>query len=72
MKPCIPREWPHFSVRYRFGSALYEIEVKNPERKSAGASAFAVDGERIEAADADGPFVTLRDDGRPHRVTLTL
>ncbi|MDB5052912.1 MAG: family 36 glycosyl transferase, partial [Bacilli bacterium] len=73
--PCIPKEWPEFSVNYRFGSSSYKITVKNPMRKSSGATTFTIDGQETnieEHAAGGGPYVGLRDDGQIHQVVLTL
>ena len=73
--PCIPCEWPEFSVSYRFGSSRYLITVKNPSRKSGGATALQIDGRKVALMDQDvqeGPYVELYDDGQAHHVVLVL
>ncbi|SHF11073.1 Putative glucoamylase [Desulforamulus putei DSM 12395] len=70
--PCIPGEWPEFSVSYRFGSARYLISVKNPSGKSSGATALEVDGRQVALREQEGPYVALCDDGQVHQVVLTL
>lgn len=75
LRPCIPSEWPGFSVRYRFGSACYRITVSNPGRKSGGQTALVIDGREVDLARyqaEEGPYIELRDDGRVHEVVLTL
>ncbi|WP_409342845.1 GH36-type glycosyl hydrolase domain-containing protein [Paenibacillus sp. MBLB4367] len=75
IRPCIPSEWPSFSVSYRFGSAEYRIDVQNPSRKSVGQTALTIDGQEIGLNDhhaEDGPFVRLSDDGQVHHIVLTL
>jgi cellobiose phosphorylase len=75
LRPCIPGEWPEFSVNYRFGGACYLITVKNPSRKSGGATALQVDGREVELAELnmqEGVWVELCDDGHSHKVVLTL
>jgi cellobiose phosphorylase len=73
--PCIPQEWPEFSINYRFGSSGYKITVNNPMRKSGGATTFIIDGQESDLKEhttGDGPYVELRDDGQIHHVVLTL
>jgi cyclic beta-1,2-glucan synthetase len=73
--PCIPHEWPEFSLNYRFGRSSYKITVKNPMRKSSGATTFIIDGQETDlmAYTAEGgPYVELRDDGQIHHAVLTL
>jgi cellobiose phosphorylase len=73
--PCIPCEWPGFSVSYRFGNSSYHITVENPSHKSVGAIALQIDGQEVALTERDmkdGPYVTMGDDGQPHHVVLTL
>ncbi|MCL5779648.1 MAG: glycosyl transferase family 36 [Firmicutes bacterium] len=75
IRPCTPCKWPEFSVSYRFGSARYLITVKNPSRKSGGATALQIDGREVTLMEQDvkeGPFVELYDDGQVHHVVLML
>ncbi|HET8832572.1 MAG TPA: glucoamylase family protein [Casimicrobiaceae bacterium] len=65
--PCIPHEWPGYTVRYRRGSATYVIRVDNPSRISTGAVDIDVDGTRVE-----GDRFAVRDDGIEHRVDVRL
>jgi cellobiose phosphorylase len=59
--PCIPADWPSYSIDYRFGTALYRIEVK--VAAGDGRHALIVDG----VPQPDG-VVRMLDDGREHRV----
>lgn len=73
--PCIPGEWPEFSVHYRFGGARYLITVNNPQRKSSGVTALQMDGQEMvlmENEAKDGYYVELCDDGQVHHVVVTL
>jgi len=65
--PCIPRDWPHYTVRYRRGGATYVIRVDNPSRLATGDVDIAVDGEPIA-----GDRFEVADDGREHRVDVRL
>jgi len=73
--PCIPGEWPGFSINYRFGCTNYLITVENPSRKSGGATALNIDGREVPIAEQDvkeGASFELSDDGRIHHVDLVL
>lgn len=72
--PCIPCEWPEFSVSYRFGKSVYHITVKNPSHRSVGATALQIDGREVVLAEQEErePYVLMRNDGQPHHVVLTL
>ncbi len=63
--PVIPEDWPGFEIAFRYRSAVYEIAVT---RKAGSVSIAAEkDGRRL-----DGAQVQLADDGRTHRVAVTL
>jgi len=66
MDPCIPSEWPEFSMAYRHGSSVYAITVRNPHGAQKGVANTTLDGERVT-----GP-VALVDDSRPHEIIVTL
>ena len=66
--PCIPQDWPGFSMVFRYHSARYEITVDNPDRVCRGVTTGTVDGERF-----DPPIgIPLDDDGTTHRVRVVL
>ncbi|HHW13053.1 MAG TPA: glycosyl transferase family 36 [Firmicutes bacterium] len=69
LKPCIPEDWPGFSVRYWYGQTEYEIKVENPDRKQTGGSYLELDGGRLADVEAGIPLVN---DGEKHRVLLIL
>lgn len=73
--PCIPSDWPELSMRYRYGSTTYHIQVNNPERKQTGCSSFEVDGRPIDLSQPEmqeGPWIKLADDGQDHYAVLTM
>jgi len=75
IRPCIPPDWPRFSVRYRYGSSNYLIEVRNPGGKMCGPGRLVVDGREVDAAGQNpdhAPYVELTDDGQEHVVEWTL
>ena len=45
--PCIPKEWKEYSIKYRYGSSIYNITVKNKNGKNTGVEKFIVNGEEI-------------------------
>ena len=69
LRPCIPRDWPGFSVWYRLpdGKTRYELVV----RRTRGATVVRAPG--LEARVADGAvLVALTRDGASHRVEVDL
>ncbi len=66
MDPCIPASWKEFRLRYRHGSTMYHILVRNPQNVQCGVAHTLVDGVEVTGA------VDLADDGRIHEITVTL
>ena len=46
--PCIPKEWDEFEIKYKFGESIYNIKVKNPNRKNSGVSTVVMNGDVVE------------------------
>ena len=69
LDPCIPRDWPGFSIEFRHGGSRYLIEVANPHRACRGIASCELDGRALDV----GPcLVPLCDDGAVHRVAIGL
>ncbi|MGZ4959675.1 MAG: GH36-type glycosyl hydrolase domain-containing protein [Methylomonas sp.] len=66
--PCIPRNWPSYSMVYRHHNASYEIAVDNPNGAVRGIAMIEMDGERQLSANS----ITLKDDGQLHQVRVVL
>ena len=45
--PVIPASWPGFSLTYRHGETIYDIQVKNPEGCESGVAWMELDGVRV-------------------------
>ncbi|HEX3487544.1 MAG TPA: protein ndvB, partial [Micropepsaceae bacterium] len=67
--PCIPRGWPGFDLRYRYGRTTYEISVQNRNGAGRGVTRITVDGVGVDAA---AMRIALHDDGAQHRVSVVL
>jgi cyclic beta-1,2-glucan synthetase len=72
MQPCIPSDWPGFSIAYRHGSTRYLIQVNNLSAGNPGQR-------RVDCAQIDGVAVpphpcviSLQDDGHDHHVVIDL
>jgi cyclic beta-1,2-glucan synthetase len=65
--PCIPKTWKTYSAEVRFGATTYHIRVENPRGVNRGVDRVACDGSVVPNA-----RVPIADDGRTHRVTVTL
>ena len=67
LNPCIPRDWPEFTVKYRHGRSEYVITVTNANHVSRGVGVVTLDGSEL-----DGVAIPLKDDGRRHEVLVRL
>lgn len=68
LRPCIPRDWPGFSLELRWHSARYRFTVENPAKVCSGLRAVTLDGAPLDPA---AP-IALCDDGNSHAVRLVL
>jgi len=50
--PCIPRDWPGYSIRFRYHAAVYDITVDNPNHVNRGVTWAELDGAMLPARDA--------------------
>jgi len=66
--PCIPRNWPRFSITFRYHSAVYDIRVENPSAVSKGVALTRIDGV-LHVGIAD---IRLADDHQHHEVLVVL
>jgi cellobiose phosphorylase len=73
VKPCIPDDWPGFTVRYRLpdGKTRYEIVVENPDRHAEVVRSVTIDGRPGLLSDAAATIPLLRD-GQVHCVRIVL
>ncbi len=74
--PCIPADWPGFSLRYRHTGASgavtpYDIDVENPRRVQRGVVGAQLDDGTL-AVEHGVARIALVQDGRPHRVRIVL
>jgi cellobiose phosphorylase len=67
LDPCIPPDWPHFEITYRYRTATYRIRVANPDKVERGVRKIVVDGKTITMA-----LIDLNDDGKEHVVEVTM
>ncbi|MBN2371498.1 MAG: DUF3131 domain-containing protein [Vicinamibacteria bacterium] len=65
--PCIPSSWSEYFVVWRLGRTCYEIAVTNPESRCRGVAKA-----KLDEISVDPSAVPLVDDGKTHRVKVTL
>jgi cyclic beta-1,2-glucan synthetase len=63
--PCVPADWPEFSIDYSYGTSRYRITVRAPGKIRTLGSRIELDGVVLHE-DA----IPLRDDGTEHRVVI--
>ena len=68
LAPRIPADWANYKVCYRFGSAVYHIQVENP-RHSTGT---AIRQLTLDDQTCPDGRVPLCDDGKEHTVRLEM
>jgi cyclic beta-1,2-glucan synthetase len=66
--PCIPRDWPGYSISFRYHSATYQIKVDNPSGVTRGVALMELDGKLLSGSVG----VRLANDGAVHRVHIVL
>jgi cyclic beta-1,2-glucan synthetase len=65
IRPCVPSEWNSFTIEYRYGKTVYNIEVECLESADSSLS-WAVDGQEA----VEQPYLQLVDDGQVHSVMV--
>lgn len=63
LQPCVPKEWPGFTIDYRYRTTTYRINVLT----GSNAPGLTVDGAFV----ADG-YIHMLDDQAIHEVELRL
>jgi cyclic beta-1,2-glucan synthetase len=66
-EPCIPSDWPEYSIDYHFGNAVYHIHVENPGGAYRAVSRMSIDGRSLS-----DNAIHLRADDDEHEVFITL
>jgi len=66
--PCIPRNWPGYSIRFRYHSSTYQIKVDNPSGVSRGVALIELDGKLLTGS----ANIRLVDDGAVHQVHIVM
>ncbi len=68
ISPCIPKAWDKYSIRYRYKTSTYNVNVKNISKHEPNiVRKFTVNGEEI----AD-KRVKLIDNGRIYEIEVEL
>jgi cellobiose phosphorylase len=65
--PCIPADWPEYTVTRTFRGSTFHIRISNPGRVASGIKSITVDGIKIT-----GQLLTATEPGSEHDVHVTL
>ena len=65
--PKIANHWAEFTIRYRYRTTRYEIQVTNPDRVEYGVRSATLDGQPIDPRE-----IALVDDQQPHIIEVIL
>ena len=66
--PCIPRNWPCYSIDFRYHSAIYKIKVENPSNVARGVALTELDGKLLPGSAS----IPLADDAAVHNIRIVL
>lgn len=69
--PCIPADWPGFTMIYRHRGSEYHIQLDNPAGATRGIRDAMLDGVPVGLS-GKAARIPLSDDGQQHHVHLTM
>lgn len=67
IEPCIASNWKEYSIRYKYGTSIYNIKVKNPNNKNTGVEKFILNGSEIETKK-----IKIQDDGKVYDLEVIM
>jgi cellobiose phosphorylase len=67
IKPCIPKNWPSFTINYKYMQTTYKIVVTNPKGLNKGVLSIKLDGEILE-----NKIIKLIDDKQNHNIDVIM
>jgi cellobiose phosphorylase len=68
LAPCIPADWPSYTVRYRYCETLHHIVISQAGPDEGEVSDWM--SVTMDGAPQEGRFIPLADDQREHRVEV--
>ena len=67
IEPCITSKWQEYSIKYRYKTSIYNIQVKNPEGKCTGIEKFYLNGTEIAEKQ-----IKLEDNGLVNEIEIIM
>ena len=68
MKPCISSKWEEYSIQYKYKTSVYNIKVKNPQKRNCGEVKKMV----INGVEAEEKTVKLLDNGQIYEIEIII
>jgi len=69
IKPCIPQDWREYTIHYRFGTAVYHINVGNSKNANNNEIKLSLDG---NLPNNEAFLLETKDDGLEHNIHVKL
>jgi cyclic beta-1,2-glucan synthetase len=69
LTPCIPADWPRFTIHFKYRTSRYEVSVENPVGQRHGTCQLSLDGTPLPGGETR---IFLVDDGAVHRIQMLL
>jgi cyclic beta-1,2-glucan synthetase len=67
MQPSISSNWKEYSIRYEYKTSVYNIKVKNPDKKNTGVQKFILNGAEIPEKQ-----IKLIDNGKINEIEIIM
>lgn len=67
IEPCIASSWKEYSIRYKYGTSIYNVKVKNPNNKNTEVEKFILNGSEIETKK-----IKIQDDGKVYDIEIIM
>ena len=67
LNPCVPRDWKEYTIKYKYGRTIYNIQVKNPNKKNYGINSFTINGKETKEK-----CIKLLDDGKIYEIDVEM
>ncbi|MTI67917.1 MAG: glycosyl transferase [Firmicutes bacterium] len=67
LNPCIPSDWPEYTMKYNYNDSQYIINIKNPNKIYEGIKEIKYDKKVI-----DKDYIELKNDNKDHNIEVIL
>lgn len=67
IEPHIPESWKEYSIRYKYGNSIYNINVINENKRNSENKVIIINGERVESDE-----IILKNDGNIYNIMVKI